>query len=166
MIIKTNMPTVDTSTATAIAWAKLTSYLSIAWVFEFLNIPQMQITILAFLMLLDVITGVMKQYSTDPSGITSKNLGLGLMKKVTSMILLVAVGVSFKAFWLDPLIYVKFVLGILIMSEFYSILQNAYAIRTGTILPEYDVISKLIKSLGTLIQWMLDKAVNNIPNKK
>lgn len=42
-------------------------------------------------------------------------------------------------------------LSILIMAEGYSIIQNIYAFRTGKILPEYDVISTLLKKLGDFI---------------
>ena len=37
------------------------------------------------------------------------------------------------------------------MAEGYSIIQNIYAFRTGKILPEYDVISTLLKKLGDFI---------------
>lgn len=47
-------------------------------------------------------------------------------------------------------------LSILIMSEGYSALQNIYAVRTGVILPEYDVISIIIKKLGITIKDKLD----------
>lgn len=33
------------------------------------------------------------------------------------------------------------------MAEGYSTIQNIYAIRTGKILPEFDVISLLIKNI-------------------
>lgn len=48
---------------------------------------------------------------------------------------------------IPPEHFMEWGLSILIMSEGYSALQNIYAVRTGTILPEYDVISIIIKKL-------------------
>lgn len=45
------------------------------------------------------------------------------------------------------------------MAEGYSTIQNVYAIRTGKVLPEYDVISLLLKSLGDYLRFRIEKAV-------
>lgn len=51
------------------------------------------------------------------------------------------------------------------MAEFYSIIQNVYAIRTGIILPEYDAISLALKKLSAFIEKYIDK-LTEFPNKK
>lgn len=43
------------------------------------------------------------------------------------------------------------------MAEFYSIIQNVYAVRTGVILPEYDVISIALKRLTGFIQEFIER---------
>ena len=58
---------------------------------------------------------------------------------------------------IDPDYYVQTVLSVLIMAEFYSIIQNVYAVRTGIILPEYDVISIALKRLTGVIQDFIEK---------
>ena len=68
-------------------------------------------------------------------------------------------------FKMDPEYYVQTVLSVLIMAEFYSIVQNVYAVRTGIILPEYDVISIALKRLTGVIQDLIEK-LTTIPKKK
>jgi len=63
----------------------------------------------------------------------------------------------FKWVEIDGSAYIKWVLSIFIMAETYSIVQNTYAIRTGKILPEYDVISNVIKKLWEFIMNLIDK---------
>ena len=66
---------------------------------------------------------------------------------------------------IDPEYYVQTVLSVLIMAEFYSIIQNVYAVRTGIILPEYDVISIALKRLTGAIQDFIEK-ITALPKKK
>ena len=66
---------------------------------------------------------------------------------------------------IDPEYYVQTVLSVLIMAEFYSIIQNVYAVRTGIILPEYDVISIALKRLTGVIQDFIEK-LTTVPKKK
>ena len=66
---------------------------------------------------------------------------------------------------IDPEYYVQTVLSVLIMAEFYSIIQNVYAVRTGVILPEYDVISIALKRLTGAIQDFIEK-LTTIHKKK
>jgi len=68
-------------------------------------------------------------------------------------------------FKIDPKYYIQTVMGILIMAEFYSIIQNVYAVRTGIILPEYDAISIALKRLTGVIQDFIEK-LTTIPKKK
>lgn len=51
------------------------------------------------------------------------------------------------------------------MAEFYSIIQNVYAVRTGIILPEYDAISIALKRLTGVIQDFIEK-LTTLPKKK
>ena len=68
-------------------------------------------------------------------------------------------------FKIEPDYYIQTVMSILIMAEFYSIIQNVYAVRTGVILPEYDVISIALKRLTGVIQDFIEK-LTTLPKKK
>jgi len=61
-----------------------------------------------------------------------------------------------KGIGIPPEHFVEWGLSILIMSEGYSALQNIYAVRTGVVLPEYDVISIILKKLGETIKNKID----------
>lgn len=57
---------------------------------------------------------------------------------------------------IPPEHFMEWGLSLLIMSEGYSCLQNIYAVRTGKLLPEYDVISILLKQFGDIIKQKID----------
>lgn len=44
--------------------------------------------------------------------------------------------------------------------EMYSIIGNVYTARTGKVLPEYDVISIIIKTLGETIKKQLESSLS------
>ena len=81
------------------------------------------------------------------------------MKKIAAVIAVMTVAIVFKDLGLDPKTYVSGALSIFIMVEAYSIMQNYYAIRTGVILPEYDVISMLIKAFMDFLRRKIEKIV-------
>lgn len=87
------------------------------------------------------------------------------MKKMASLLFLFSGGLVLIAFKLDPAWYIQTVLSVLIMSEFYSIVQNVYAIRTGIILPEYDAISITLKKLTKFIEECIER-LTTFPKKK
>lgn len=124
--------------------------------FDYLSIPQEQLSILAGLMVLDTITGIAKVYKTDPRSITSHALGAGVLKKFVTVIIVYVLAMIGKGIGIPPEHFVEWGLSILIMSEGYSTLQNIYAVRTGKILPEYDVISIILKKLGEFIKEKID----------
>ena len=116
-------------------------------------------------MVIDWISGVGKQLRVNKQDVTSYKMGLGMMKKMASLLFLFSGGLVLVAFKLDPSWYVQTVLSVLIMSEFYSIIQNVYAIRTGVILPEYDAISISLKKLSSFIEQTIER-LTTFPKKK
>lgn len=108
------------------------------------------------LMFIDTITGVAKAYTVNPQMITSHALGKGILKKFITVILVYTLAILGLGVGIPPEHFMEWGLSILIMSEGYSALQNIYAVRTGKVLPEYDVISIIIKKLGLTIKEKLD----------
>ena len=104
-------------------------------------------------MLIDFATGIGKQLRVDSSQIKSHLAWLGIMKKVCSIILVLSVALVVKALGnisgteINGAGIVNSILAIFIMAEGYSTIQNIYAIRTGKILPEFDVISLVLKAI-------------------
>lgn len=145
-----------------ITWAKLLWYSVFASLFMYLNIPQEQLWLLAMLMIIDIITGMWKQFTIDPQQISSRALSLWVTKKFTVVLLFLSLAIAIKVLWLDPWTYVKAIISVLTVSEVYSTIQNVYTIRTWKHLPEFDIISLFIKWLWKTIQdRLLDITKNN-----
>lgn len=154
----------SSTTITAITYAKYSWYASALIVFEFLDIPQMQVWILWCLMILDFITGVCKQFRLDRKLITSYRAWLWAMKKMWTFILIISLALVLKALELEAGWYLKASISILIMAEFYSIIQNIYTLRTWKIVPEFDAISIFLRMLWEFVKAKIEKAID--PNKK
>ena len=138
-------------TSTIIEWLKTFGYFVAVFSFNYLGIPQDQFVILGALMAIDTVSGIAKQYNVDPRGITSHIATIGVLKKL--WIITIIYTIALMGLWvgIPPEHVMEWSLSILIMAEGYSIIQNIYAFRTGKILPEYDVISTLLKKLGDFI---------------
>lgn len=127
--------------------------------FEYLAIPSEQLSILATLMFIDFITGVGKQFRIDPKEIKSHLAWLWVMKKIATLISLLSVALVFKGLSINEQKYVVWILSIFITAEGYSTLQNVYAIRTGKILPEFDVISIVLKNIGEFFKQKIEDMI-------
>lgn len=157
------MPVSETTSTVAIS--KTAWYFGAVAIFNYLNIPTEQMGILATLMLIDFVTGVGKQFRIDRSEIKSHLAWLWAMKKIATLMAVLSIGLILKGLHIDDHRYVITVISVFIMAEGYSTLQNIYAIRTGKILPEFDVISLFIKHLWEFfknrIEEMVKKTVEN-----
>jgi len=149
----------------SIASIKTFWYVAVTSILIYLNIPQEAFSILASLMVIDTITGIAKQHKVESIGITSKRMTTGIITKFVTLLCLLSWWLVINHFDIDPIYYVQTVMSILIMAEFYSIIQNVYAVRTGVILPEYDAISIALKRLTGVIQDFIEK-LTTIPKKK
>jgi toxin secretion/phage lysis holin len=129
--------------------------------FAYLDIPQEQLAILGGLMIIDFVSGVAKQWRVDPTKITSKRAWLGVITKSASLSAVLTIALIIKGLQLDTSFYLSAMIGLLIMAEGYSILQNIYAVRTGKILPEYDVVSVILKSISGIIKDKIEKTLDS-----
>ena len=148
-----------------IATIKTFWYVAVTSILVYFNIPQEAFYILASLMFIDTITGIAKQYRVESIWLTSKRMSIGIMAKFVTLMFLFSGWLVINFFKIDPEYYIQTVMSILIMAEFYSIIQNVYAVRTGVILPEYDAISIALKRLTGVIQDFIEK-LTTIPKKK
>lgn len=74
------------------------------------------------------------------------------MKKFMVIIVIYAIALMAVGVHMPIEEFMSWSLGILITAETYSIVQNAYAFRTGKILPEYDALSIVLKNIGDVIK--------------
>lgn len=141
-------------------WAFKTAwYIAVVGLFEYLTIPTEQLGILTVLMLIDFITWIGKQYRIDPKEIKSHLAWLWLMKKIATLFSILSIALIFKGLNLSSEQYVVWIISIFITAEGYSTLQNIYAIRTGKILPEFDVISIVLKNIGEFFKQKIEDMV-------
>lgn len=150
----------STTAGTWIGVLKTIWYIASVWMFEYLAIPTEQLAILAILMFIDFITGVGKQFRIDPKEIKSHIAWLWVMKKIATLVSLLSVALVFKWLSINEQRYVVGILSIFITAEGYSTLQNVYAIRTGKILPEFDVISIVLKNIGDFFKQKIENMVS------
>ena len=102
---------------------------------------------LAALMAIDFLTGLSKAWKIkDP--ITSHKISEGLMKKLHMILIVAIIGICLWGLGIDYSPALNFLFPILMTAELYSPLPNIHAFRTGEVLPEYDVISILLKKIG------------------
>ncbi len=138
--------------------AKIFWYAAIIYAFDFLDIQSAQVTILSVMMIIDTISWIAKQHKLDRSKLSSHWAWQGVMKKILTMMFLFSFALMFKWIEIDGSTYLKWVLSILIVSEFYSIVQNIYSFRTWNKVTEYDVVSVLLRYIGdALINIIEDK---------
>ena len=81
------------------------------------------------------------------------------MKKSFTFVMILSIGLVFKAMEIDGDGVIKAVMTILIGAEGYSILQNIYTIRTGKYMKEVDVVTLLIRALGDFILKYLQRYI-------
>lgn len=143
-------------TETIMEWLKTFGYFVSVFTFDYLGIPEKQLTILGILMVIDTFTGISKQWRIDPRWITSHIWWLWVLKKIVTVCVVYILALLGQWVWIPAGHFIEWGISILIMSEWYSALQNIYAVRTGKVLPEYDVISILLKKLWTLIKERID----------
>lgn len=149
-----------------VAYLKTVWYLLGAFLFVYLDIPQEQLSILVALMVIDFITWVSKWLRINPKKITSHEATMGVLKKITVLIAIFAVALAGKSVGFQMEGFLVWTIAIITVAELYSILQNCYAVMTGTILSEFDALSLVIRSLGEMVRNMLEKLLENWFSKK
>lgn len=146
-------------TSTIIEWLKTFWYFVAVFTFDYLEIPQSQLSILGALMVVDVITGIAKVYRVNPSHITSHDLGMWVLKKFLTVLIVYTIALVAKGVGIPASHFLEWGLSILIMAEWYSAIQNIYAFRTWKVLPEYDVISIILKWMSKYLEDKINKTI-------
>lgn len=139
-------------------------YIISLWLFEYLNIPTLQFTILWLLMIVDFFAGVSKQFVIDPKWITSYKAWIWIMKKVWTLISIITIWLMLKWIGIEGEKYVVAFCSLLIMAEWYSVIQNIYTILTGKVVAEFDAVAFVFKKVWQIIQSAIEQSLDS--NKK
>lgn len=144
-------------------WAKTFGYFFAVLLFDKLGIPAQQLVALGCLMGIDVFTGFLKTKKVCPLQFTSQRLTDGVVKKM--LILIVVLAFAILAHYGVHIViddFLKWVFGILMVAETYSIVQNVYVHRTGVMVKEYDAVRLLLKALGDFLLNIFNKMIEVI----
>lgn len=124
----------------------------------FIGISLESYSILAVLIILDVGTGVTRSLViTGGRSVTSKKLGMGVLKKGHMMLIPWLLVLSGHGMGVDLLLVAKAILGGLIASELYSIMGNIYSIYTGEDKPEFDGVAFVLRKSMGMVKKVITK---------
>jgi phage-related holin len=117
-------------------------------------------TLLAVLMVFDVMTWIGKRIALGKKDITSRKLVVGVMAKVFVLSLLLLLAWAFKITMLGNNIAISLVVWMFIAGELYSSIQNIYTIKTGKIVSEYDAVATILGWLLVFVRNRIEKTLD------
>ncbi len=144
-------------TTTALKIVATGAHLPITAIFISMGLSPVVWAILGTLVLLDVFTGTIKQIRIG-GRVTSRRFIIGLFSKiVTAGIVPLALGLTGKALTILSGIdmnvgsFISVAFGLLILSEFYSIIGNVVSIKTGEKVEEFDAVTTILSKTRVII---------------
>lgn len=136
---------------------KIASYAVAASVFAYFNIPTEAFAILGALIVIDTITGSVRALTVDHRSYSSALLRNGLLAKLTLMLIPLVLALVGKAVGIDMTAMVSGAIGILVVSEAYSIIANIGQITAkNEKSAESDAVSFLISKILAVLKTVMD----------
>lgn len=126
------------------------------WLCDYTGIKSEVITILAVMILIDTLFGLIKSFRLKTT--SSTKLSVGVMSKLVLLIIPIAISLTGIATKLNLNSVVIGTLNVFILAELYSIVVNAYIIRTGQDMKEHDFIALTLKKIKGLLEKLLEKS--------
>lgn len=125
-----------------------------AGMFVYIGIREETLIALTILLFIDFLTGVGASYR-NKEPITSRTLRVGVIAKLSTLLLVVSVAIASKAIGIeyDYLLYGG--IGMLALGELYSIFANVHCINTGERLKEFTVTALLAERIRAIVERML-----------
>ena len=146
---------------------KTSGYAGVVFIFTTLDLPELQISILLWLMCIDTFTWVVKQLTVDPTEITSWKFKRWLLQKLMTLIVIVTMSLLLKsAIWEYSTMTMSWLISLFICAEWYSILWNAAAVSMWKEIKEYDAVSLIFKTVHTGIWEAIEKMIEKITGNK
>ncbi|WP_372937555.1 phage holin family protein [Seonamhaeicola sp.] len=131
------------------------------FMFDYLKIDQNMIEVLSILMAIDSVLGGIKSVRLGGKWNFSVLLW-GIVLKISLLFLPVTLALMAKALGYEFEILVKLVLGLMIVSEGYSIVTNYYSAKNKIKLDKFDVISLMLQSIRNRLKKIAMTAVKEI----
>lgn len=162
-----NMPETTWTIIAVKAWL----FASMVTVFAYTWVNSEAFTVLWILMLIDMVTGISKQYRIDPQEVISHRWWLGLIKKIYTLVGILSVWMAIRWGWFDPATFIALVIPWFIAAELYSVIQNIYIFSTGEQVTEFNATKFVFQALLKLIRWRIESETEQViktysPEKK
>jgi phage-related holin len=144
---------------TANAWNNIK--ISLYTIFAFLNIDIEIVEILFYLIIIDMVCGIIKSIVVKKLIFNFKDLYLGLLTKfviilIPMLVSLTALGLGIEFIWVTEL-----ALRLLVLSESISILSNIISIKQRKEVANRDYLSLILNYFRNLFISLIDKILNN-----
>ena len=122
----------------------------------YLGINPDSVVILTIFIVLDIFAGIIKSITLyGPRSIKSSIFERGVVAKMLIIGIPVNLALAGKGIGFDLAPLAQGTITVLILSEFYSILGNFYAIRTGTERVEFDAVAYVVNNLKKLLRTFI-----------
>ncbi len=147
----------ETVTLTGIAAFKNLSYV-VAFIAasQWLGFNPLALSVLGFLMVMDVMTGVTRAYYvTGGQSIRSSIFKRGIIAKMLLISALISTALAGKGVGFEVHQLAQGFVSVLILGELYSILGNIHSIRSGTVKVEFDAVAWLLEKVKEMLTKIL-----------
>ena len=124
-----------------------------------INCKQEIVEALLVLMIIDIITGIIKSIRINGTrSIKSIILVAGFVSKILLILIPVILAYTGQGIGIDLKPLVSGTMMVLVVAESYSSLGNIQAVRIGKDVPEFDIVSFLIKKIRKQLLRILEKS--------
>lgn len=139
-------------------------FTSIMAIFAYTWVNSEAFTVLGILMLVDMITGISKQYRIDRQKVTSHRLWFWLIKKIYTLAGILSVWLAIHWVWFSPNVFISIVIPGFVAAELYSVIQNIYIFSTGERVTEFNATKYVFQALLKLIRGRIEAETNQVVN--
>ncbi len=129
-------------------------YLPFVTMLVYLGLNKEAVFGLAVLLVIDMVTGVVKEFRLGRMP-QSRRFTNGIVSKVVLVLIPFVLAIAAKAVSIDITVMIWVVINALILSEAYSSIANIYTISTGKEVEEFDAMSHILRFIRErLIVWL------------
>lgn len=123
---------------------------------EYLNLGHEAVSILAFLLLVDFFTGVLRAGIVEGGKAVKSSIGIrGLLSKLLVFLIPFVIALAGKGVGVDMSALATSSLTIFILSTSYSIIGNIHSITTGHPKQEFDAIDYVYRQVGEILKRII-----------
>lgn len=147
----------DPITPFSLTVLKNLSYIAAFFAFgEYLGFETEVMAIFVSLMIIDVFTGVVRAYVVEGGKAVRSAIGTrGILAKVLLITAIFSVALAGKGIGVEAVAFANGAMGVLILSEAYSILGNIHSSRTRKPKAEFDAVTWMLAQ----VRFLLEKTI-------